>query len=367
MFRTHGAPAGITFHPKWWYENHGINFNEPFYRDPKFRIEQDVKMRRALWERFGDLGIGEEHPEPEPIIGSKYTAMGWMIAATMGIQIRYLDDAPPWPIAGEWDDETTDNAKVPDIHTAPFMSDVFKQMDWLEKEYGRVEGDINLQGVLNVAFETRGQMIFIDMLENPERVHRFFRVIAETIIACSGAIRERSNSTSIGVTTMAQLFDRASSYEKGVTIVSNCTVDLISNEHYEEFIMPYDDMIGERLRPFGVHHCGFNLDHVAKGYRKLKNLDFIEIGYGSGLKTCREVFRDKYVNARSGPVKMRNGTCEEIDYDVAEICACRPDSMSVVAVDDHVSDDKVRAYFNAADKWWEKADHITPRDIIPPK
>ncbi|MBE7557410.1 hypothetical protein HS125_00035 [bacterium] len=367
MIRSHGAPAGITFHPKWWHTNFGTNFNKPFYYDPKFRIEQDMTMRRQLWEKFGDLGIGEKHPEPQPIIGSKFTAMGWMIAATLGAQIRYLDDAPPWPICAEWDDDYADHVKVPDITTAPFMSDVLRQMDWLEKEYGYIDGDINLQGVLNVAIETRGQMIFIDMIEHPERAHHIFDVIADTIIACAGAIRERSRSTSIGVTTMAMLYDRVSGFERGVTVVSNCTVEMISNEHYEEFILPYDTRISETLRPFGVHHCGFNLDHVTKGYSKIPNLDFIEIGYGSGLKTCRRIFADKYVNARYGPVKMRNSTCEEIDFDVAEICACRPDSMSVVAVDDHVTDEQVRAYFNAADKWWNNADHIQPRDVIPPK
>ncbi len=367
MIRTHGAPAGITFHPKWWHTNYHTNFNRPFYHDPEFRIQQDMAMRRQLWERFGDLGIGEEHPQPEPIIGSKYTAMGWMVSAALGVKVRYLDDAPPWPVCAEWDDATCDTIQVPQIETAPFISDVLKQMDWLEREYGHVAGDINLQGVLNVAIETRGQMIFIDMIESPERAHRVFGVITDTIIACARAIREQSDSSSIGVTTMAMLYDQQSGYDKGVTIIGNCTVDMISNEHYEEFILPYDTRIAGELRPFGVHHCGFNLDHVKKGYSKIPGLDFIEIGYGSGLKSCREVFKEKWINARYGPVKMRNSKPEEIDFDVAEICACRPDSMSVVAVDDHVTDEQVRAYFNAADKWWNNADHIVPRDIIPPK
>ena len=366
MFRRHGAPLGITFHPKWWNVRHGIDFGEKFFLDPAYRIEQDMKMRRALWERFGDLGIGEESPQPEPIIGSKYTAMGWMISAALGVHIRYLQDAPPWPVCAEWSDEYVDHElQVPDIEKAPFVSDVLRQMDWLEREYGYVDGDLNTQGVLNVAVETRGQSIFLDMIEHPARAHKIFRVIAEAIIACGGAIRDRSRSVSTGVTSMAQLYDRRSGYDKGVMIIGNCTVEMISNGHYEEFILPYDQMIADAMPPFGVHYCGFNLKHVTEGVAKLRGLEFLEIGYGSGLPACRKVFADQFINARYGPVILRNSRPEEIDFQIAELCASRPDSISVVGVDDHVSDEQVRAYFHAGDRWWENADHIVPRDVIP--
>ena len=49
----------ITFHPSWWHENAVIDFTQQFFDDPEYRMEADVKMRKTLYEHFGDLGIGE--------------------------------------------------------------------------------------------------------------------------------------------------------------------------------------------------------------------------------------------------------------------------------------------------------------------
>ena len=35
--------ADITFHPSWWYKNAGIEFDEKFFFDAEYRIEEDVK------------------------------------------------------------------------------------------------------------------------------------------------------------------------------------------------------------------------------------------------------------------------------------------------------------------------------------
>lgn len=52
----------ITFHPSWWHKNVGICFSQEFFDDPGYRMECDIKMRKALYERFGAYGIGEKDP-----------------------------------------------------------------------------------------------------------------------------------------------------------------------------------------------------------------------------------------------------------------------------------------------------------------
>ncbi|MCP5114119.1 MAG: hypothetical protein GY953_25085, partial [bacterium] len=67
-------PVEVIFNPNWWFRNYGISFAKSFYLDRERRIENDVKMRKALQERFG---IGEPNPEPRPIIGSRHVAGGF--------------------------------------------------------------------------------------------------------------------------------------------------------------------------------------------------------------------------------------------------------------------------------------------------
>ena len=47
----------ITFHPSWWHKNVGICFSQEFFDDPGYRMECDIKMRKALYERFGAMGL----------------------------------------------------------------------------------------------------------------------------------------------------------------------------------------------------------------------------------------------------------------------------------------------------------------------
>ena len=74
-------PVELVFNPNWWYQTAGISFEEPFYFDAATRIQNDVTMRRVLYERYGDLGMGEADPQPRPIIGSVHVAGGFVIPA----------------------------------------------------------------------------------------------------------------------------------------------------------------------------------------------------------------------------------------------------------------------------------------------
>ena len=71
-------PVELVFNPNWWYQTAGISFDEAFYCDAETRIQNDVTMRRVLYERYGDLGLGEPDPLPRPIIGSLHVAGGFV-------------------------------------------------------------------------------------------------------------------------------------------------------------------------------------------------------------------------------------------------------------------------------------------------
>lgn len=49
-------PVELVFNPNWWYHTAGISFDAPFYLDAQTRIQNDVIMRRVLYERYGEFG-----------------------------------------------------------------------------------------------------------------------------------------------------------------------------------------------------------------------------------------------------------------------------------------------------------------------
>lgn len=90
-------PFELVFNPNWWFHTAGISFEEPFYFDAQTRIQNDVTMRHVLYQRFGDLGLGEPDPQPRPIIGSLHVAGGSIIPALLGAEILFAPDAAPQP------------------------------------------------------------------------------------------------------------------------------------------------------------------------------------------------------------------------------------------------------------------------------
>ena len=63
-------PAEVIFNPHWWYRNYGISFDESFYFDRALRIQNDLQMRRALYERFR-LGAAQSGAAPDCGIGAR--------------------------------------------------------------------------------------------------------------------------------------------------------------------------------------------------------------------------------------------------------------------------------------------------------
>ncbi|NIR17941.1 MAG: hypothetical protein GWN86_30190, partial [Desulfobacterales bacterium] len=101
--------------------------------------------------------------------------------------------------------------------------------------------------------------------------------------------------------------------------IPNCTVEQISLETYEKYVLDYDNQVADACHPLGVHHCG-SVNQVLDGYAKIRHLEFIEIGFGSDVRRAREVFGPHVaVNSRINPVLMKNGTTEEVAAEVRSL------------------------------------------------
>lgn len=299
MAQKEHIPLGVGFYPDWWLKNYGIAFDKTYYDDPDYRVDVQAGMQKALYERFGDVGLGNPAPPPRPLI----TYGMVMLPAVFGCEIIFKEDALPWAMPLNLSKETCDRLVKPDLTRTSPMKDILAQITHLKSKYGRVTGDINVTGVQNLALKLRGEELYIDYFEDPEFSHRLLRFCTECIIDLWKLVYPITGTGAVDVTPMC---------DPSIYCVPNCTVEQISGFTYEEFGLPYDNILAEACHPFGIHHCG-NMDPVVEQYARVKNLVFVEAGFGTDFAASRRILGPQIAfNARISPVLMKNGTADEV-------------------------------------------------------
>ena len=198
-------------------------------------------------------------------------------------------------------------------------------------------GDINTTGVQNLALKLRGDELYIDFYEDPEFCHRLFNFCAQNMIALWKLIYPITGTGAMDVTPMC---------DPHIYCVANCTIEQISGDTYLEFGLPYDNILAEACHPFGIHHCG-SLDAVVEHYAKVKNLVFVEAGFGTDFAAARKILGPEVAfNARISPVLMKNGSTEEVEAAVKDAidqgAPLKNYSVDTVGLTHGVPDDNVR-------------------------
>jgi hypothetical protein len=333
---TSKLPVEIVFHPSWWNKNVGITFDKDFFFHPARRVEAEQLMEKVLYERFGKYGLGSEHDVPQPVIGAVHNAAGYLLSEMMGCKVDYSENSSPQVRSA---DMTTLEINPQDA----FQSSAFKQFinltDKLKEKYGYLKGDVNWNGILNLALDLRGQEIMIDMYENPEQVGRFFRQIATVIETFVNGIQEETGSSSISVNRTVRHLD------KPVFLHSECSHTMISVEQYEKTLMQFDIEWSKKYRPFGVHYCGKDPHRYAESFAKIPRLDFLDVGYEGDVKILRNHLPDTFLNIRLSPVKLIDQSVDDIRTEIKKLVSDSGNldltGVCCINIDDKVSDDKI--------------------------
>jgi uroporphyrinogen-III decarboxylase len=305
-------PVELVFNPNWWHQTAGICFDRSFYLDSQARIRNDVTMRQVLYQRYGELGLGEPDPQPRPVIGSLQVAGGFVIPALLGAEIRFAPDAAPQPLPVHLDPEHIDRLEKPDIRQTWPLVELIAQMDALEAEWGYLIGDLNTDGLLNAAYHLYGADLYADFYNAPQRVRRLLEMIADLIVDVSEYMRQRTGSCSISVNRMVERVNPR------LFLHANCSVPMISPHSYRDIQLPIEQQMAQRIQPFGIHHCGANLQRYAGAYAQLP-LSFVDVGWGSDVAACRKALPEAFFNLRLSPVRMLTCTPQEIANDAESL------------------------------------------------
>lgn len=340
-------PLGVGLYSDWWYINYGISFDKKYYFDPETRVEAQREMAKILHQRFGDIGLGDPNPPPKPLI----TFGMVMLPAVFGCEIIYQNDALPWANDMNLSEAEIDKLKKPDLLNTSPMKEMIAQMDYLESKYGKIVGDINTTGVLNLAMKIRGQALYTDFFENPQLCHKVMKLAKDSIIELFHYVHKRTGTGAMDVTPMSP---------PELYVVPNCSVEQISGKTYEEFVLPYEIEVANACQPFGIHHCG-SIDAVLMGYAKIKNLSFLEVGFGSDITRTRQVLGpDVAINARIDPVLMKNGSVEEVVVEAKKLIdhgkPYHNFSIDTVALTDGTPDENIRAARRTAMEYGKLSD-----------
>jgi uroporphyrinogen-III decarboxylase len=294
----------IGFTPKWYHQALGINFGKQWHTDPAFRRETVLAMRNELKKRFPNSRIGriDEPDQPLDLLTGTYGAC--TVAAIYNVPIIYAEDN--WPTCAQkyLSDEEVDQLIPPDLESNTHFRTLMSQIDWIAEKEGRIEGYINWQGVLNNAQRLRGQEIFMDMIMNPDRVRHLFDCVTTTMIDGAKYLMERQKKTGVEV--------------KFITI-SNCLVNMVSAEHYEQLLLPYDQRIASAFEYIGVHNCAWNANPYLTSYAKIPNVKYLDMGYDSDLMLARKLFPDTRRAIMYTPMDVANKSVDEIRADLEHI------------------------------------------------
>ncbi|MCK9638749.1 MAG: hypothetical protein M0R39_02480 [Prolixibacteraceae bacterium] len=296
----------IGFTPKWYHQALGIDFGEKWHIDPVYRKQAILAMRYEIDLRFPGNSIGrmdgqEESPD---LLTGVFGAC--TVAAMFGVPIRY--DKEQWPTSEHFQltDEEMGRLKPVNPETNPFFQTLMKQVDWIEKNEGKVVGFINWQGVLNNAQRLRGQQLFLDMLVSPDLVMNLLECVTTTMIDAAKTLQKRQKQSGVNYSFFT---------------VSNCLVNMIQPELYQEFILPFDIRIASEFDAIGIHNCAWNASPYLADYASVPKVGYIDMGISSDLSKARKLFPGTRRSLMYTPMDLVNKPIDDVRKDLEYIAA----------------------------------------------
>ena len=320
--------VSLGFEPLWYTRRCGADFSEAFHQDPFFRFGMIEKMKGELVKAFPSMNCWDPDNETDQAtISGCYGA--FPVPHAFGVPLLFRSDG--WPVldlAGHLSVEEVEQLSVEAILNGPVVEDLLSQMEVIESEWGMIHGYLNWQGVLNNGFNIRGQNIFLDMYERPQFAHWFFFLITDVMIRLVGLIQEKQRKSGFPINQFS---------------VSNCVMNLISPEMYEEFILPQDSRIAESFDRFGVHTCEWDITLYIAVLKKLPKMGYLDMGIASDMARVRQDFPGARRAVLYSPVKLENAELKEIERDIDVIhCNLAPCDIVLAEIQNTTPDRRVR-------------------------
>lgn len=328
--------VSIGFEPAWFHKRCRVNFGEQWHKDPFYRHESLIKMKAELVKRFPSV------PSWNPSESDDL----WTISGVDGIHfIQTLFNIPlifekdRWPVLAHekrWTIGELEQLTPETLMLSPSAEELFRQMETIKSESGKIHGYMNWQGVLNNAYHLRGQDIFTDFYERPEFIHHLFSIICEVMIGLAQVVQEKQ---------------RASGFDINQLSVSNCMMNMISPEMYREFVFPHDKKIALSFKRFGVHTCNWKIDPYIGVLGELPKMGYLDMGTASDLAEVKRRFPDTRRAVIYSPMALHDNPVKVIQKNMTRIYhELAPCDVVVADIQHRTPDHKVNDLLNICRK-----------------
>lgn len=287
----------IGFTPAWYRQHADIDFGERFHTDPAYRRDCSVTMRRVLRQRFPGTRIGGVDRNEEPLDLLTGTHGAGTVAAIYGVPLVYYPDN--WPNCAHHHLTDRDLARLepPDLDQNPHFNVLLEQIAWIEGSEGGVTGFINWQGVLNNAHRLRGEQLFLDMIDEPEKARHLFACVAQTMADGIRRLHERQ---------------RANGVDHRFVTVSNCLVNLVSPAVYQDLLLPFDMQLASIYGCIGFHNCAWNATPYLNAYAEVPGVAYVDMGEDTDLALARSLFPDARRALMIAPTALLSRTAGDL-------------------------------------------------------
>jgi hypothetical protein len=294
----------IGFTPAWYRQHLEIDFGARWHTDPAYRRETVAAMRLLLRQVFPGTRIAciDRPDEPLDLLTGVHGAT--TLAAIYGVPVIYASDN--WPNCEHCylSDEQADSLEPPDLDENSHFQQLLKQVDWIVENEGCAQGFVNWQGVLNNAFRLRGEQIFVDMMDRPDRAAHVFDCVCQTMFDAARRLHERQRESGVEVCFFT---------------VSNCLVNMVSPELYRDLLLCFDQRLAGEFACLGIHNCAWNADPYLEHYASIPNLGYVDMGIKSNLCRARELFPNARLAVMYEPTDFARKTFVDVRHDFVHI------------------------------------------------
>jgi hypothetical protein len=324
----------IQFSPAWWVANYGMDFgSSQVWQNPILATEREREQRRLLYERFGEFGLGEADPQPNPTVGGEFGHR--FMSEFWGCEVVYLPGQ--WPHTAYFPDarQLMETLKVPDVRESTAVKLLFKNARILEEHYGKVRSMVNFGGPLNNAVSVLGEAIFEVIGQETGLAGEVLHKMGEAVLVVLDEVECKVNR--IPVTGRRKI-------DWGI---GNCPVGQISPTMYQKIVLPADLWIRKQFTgKYNLHHCGL-FDSYTQVYQALCPTS-LDVGPGTNLHRTRTAYPQTpistYIEVGSlaqMSINQVDGLISRMIEDAApvELFTC----ITVAEIGPEISDDTIRA------------------------
>ncbi|MHA1698126.1 MAG: uroporphyrinogen decarboxylase family protein [Promethearchaeota archaeon] len=301
--------CGISFASDWFYYNAGLSMDEKTIRSTKLRLEYKKRATSFLEQRYPHIFMRDGKPKPESVIRPD---LGWgvvTLASLLGARIRFDPKMDPTPIP------TVDIKKINIIRDikaldmAEALAPIFKEIDeYMDMGFSKREiGFPNMQGPLNIAFETFGDNQMLSLLGRKSREAEVRHILDVTTTAFVDAYK---------ILRKELKRSRRESWT-----VAGCTYYYLSPRIWKKYVHPVLERYMDELESVvNLHHCSTATPDQIKTYASIK-WHGLEFGFGTDISFVRRtIINDKVgplnISCRISPYRMLNQPAEQIQKDV---------------------------------------------------